>query len=53
MGQGLHPYLLFIVIVVGGSQQVAEDHLGDVHALLFVDIDRYSETVVPHLDGVA
>ena len=44
--------LLLIVVIVGRGQEMAEDHLGDIDALLFVDVHWDTKAVVPNLDCV-
>ena len=44
--------LLLVVIVVGRSQEMAEDELGHVHVLLAVHGDGDALAVVPHADAV-
>lgn len=46
-------HLFLVVVVIGAGEQVAEDELWHVHALLLVHLHRHATAVVPHLDGVA
>lgn len=43
--------LLFVVVVVGRGEEVAEDHFGDVDLFFLMDLDRDASAVVVDGDG--